>query len=82
MKVNVFIKKPDWDPNPDKSKTNNTVWGNEVVIVEFPEIICKVNNKPFRWLPKYSTIQEIQKKLYEVEKVNRSKYAKHMNKEV
>jgi len=82
MKVNVFIRKADWDPNPNKSKTDNTKWGNEVLIVEFPEIICKVNNKPFRWLPKYSTIQEIQKGLYDVEKLNKEKLAKFNKKEV
>lgn len=74
MELDLSIEKPDWDPNPQKSTTNNFNW-RKCLVVKFP-------NCSFKWIPTYKQLAEILLKLSEVEQENRklaadnSKYAK------
>lgn len=69
MDLDVQIKKPDWDPHPEKTKTQNWEW-RQCVIVTFP-------NCAFKWLPTYRQLQEIREKLAACEKINRGLAIKH-----
>lgn len=61
MEMNVKIQKAEWNTSPHGSE-------KEVCIVEFPQIICKSTNKPFKWMPTYEQLKEINDKLNYVEK--------------
>jgi len=63
MKLSIRIDKPDWDPHPEKTTTDNWVW-RKCVIVEFP-------NCPFKWIPTYQQLEDIKKALEETEKINK-----------
>jgi len=64
MEIDVRIEKPEWDPNPQKSTTQNWEW-RKCVIVCFP-------NQSFKWIPTYKQLVEIYAKLAECEVINRN----------
>jgi len=64
MDIKISKRAPDWDPHPEKSTTGNQDY-RKVVIVEFP-------NQPFRWIPTYKQLEEIQQALAEIEQENRT----------
>ena len=63
MELDIKIGKPDWDPAPQKTQTNNWEW-RKSVIVTFP-------NCTFKWIPTYKQILDISIALHKVEKINR-----------
>lgn len=68
--MNILIQKAEW---------NTSRYGNDkdVCIVEFPQIICKSTNRPFKWLPTYEQLEVITKALKEVEEKSwNNKYEK------
>lgn len=62
MDLDIQIRKPDWDPNPNKTTTNNHNW-RKCVIVEFPS--------GFKWIPTYKQLVQIYQALDKVERINR-----------
>lgn len=63
MELNIEIKRPAWDPHPEKSETNNHEW-RQCVVVSFP-------NCSFQWIPTYRDIADILLKLRECELINK-----------
>ena len=63
MRIDIKIDKPDWDPNPWKTTTNNYNW-RKCVIVQF-------ENQTFKWLPTYKQISDIMVAMVEMEKINK-----------
>jgi len=72
MDIKITIDKPDWDPNPEKTNTNNWNW-RKCVIVEF-------ENQTFKWIPTYKQLAEIMLKLAECEQENRRLARENLNK--
>ena len=69
MKLNITMAIPDWDPNPDKTITQNHNW-RRCVIVQFP-------NCSFKWIPTYEQLEEIKKALNDCEMLNKTLAQKH-----
>lgn len=63
MNLTINIDKPDFDPHPEKSTTNNHKW-RKCVIITFP-------NCSFKWIPTYKQLEEIKEKLQECEELNK-----------
>ena len=74
MELKISIQKPDWDPHPEKSTTNNHEW-RKCVIVEFP-------NCDFKWIPTYKQIEDITKELILCEELNKVLCKENVNKSV
>ena len=64
MDLKISIAKPDWDPNPDKSTTDNHEW-RKCVIVEFP-------NCSFKWIPTYRHLAQVTEALDSCEDLNKT----------
>lgn len=62
MKISISIERPEWDPHPEKTTTNNWAW-RKCVIVRF-------QNQSFRWIPTYNDLDDIKKALDECEATN------------
>jgi len=63
LHLRINIKVPDWDPNPDKTTTNNHSW-RRCVIVMFP-------NCSFKWIPTYKQLEDIKRALNDCEILNK-----------
>lgn len=63
MKMTVKIGRPDWDPNPHKTQTDNWSW-RQCVMVQF-------ENQRFKWIPTYGQLAEIMNALVQAEKLNK-----------
>jgi hypothetical protein len=63
MDIEITIEKPEWDPNPEKTQTQNWDW-RKCVIVKF-------QNQDFKWIPTYKQLAEILMKLHECELMNK-----------
>ncbi len=63
MNLSISIEKPDWDPNPQKSTTDNHDWRRCVIV--------KFENQTFKWIPTYMQIADILNALKECEQVNK-----------
>ena len=50
--------------------------GKNVVMVQFPNCISKVTNKPFKWMPTYKELDAIKRALAEIE---RESWYSHVN---
>ena len=63
MDLTIKIDVPDWDPNPDKTTTNNHNW-RKCVVVMFP-------NCSFKWIPTYKQLDQIKDALEKCENLNK-----------
>lgn len=59
MELKITKQKPEWNNSHKSDK--------KCLVVEFPNCISKTTKKSFKWLPKYSEIEEIIKKMREIE---------------
>jgi len=60
------IKKPDFDPHPEKSTTNNHAWRVGLIVT----FVDHFGNE-FEYMPKWDNLEEINKKKSEVEAINK-----------
>ncbi len=71
MKANKFkrfeIRKPKWDPNPEKSTTNNSEWRKGLFV-----IFEDYNGNVYDYMPKWIDIEELNRLHLEIENINKS----------
>jgi len=79
MKFEVKIIKPEFDINPEKSKTNNYDW-RRLLVVNFKEMRTETEDKNgfktiefknFQWIPSYKQLCEIYRGLEKAEELNK-----------
>ena len=63
---NIEIRKPRYNPNPNKSKTNNTEWRMGLFIV-----FKDYNGNIYDYMPKWDEIELLIEKKKEIEKINK-----------
>ena len=64
--VKTEIRKPRYDPRPESSKTNNSEWRQGLFV-----IFEDYQGNRFDWMPKWSEIEELKKKIPETEQINK-----------
>lgn len=62
----IEIRKPRYDPRSESSNTNNSVWRLGLFI-----IFEDYNGVEYDYMPKWSEVQELQRKKVEVEEANK-----------
>lgn len=64
--VDIEIKHPDFDPNPQKSTTNNHKWRQGL----FVNFMDNMGNK-YSWMPKWKHLEELVVMREKVEAINK-----------
>lgn len=68
----VEFKKPDFDPNPHKSKTNNHAWRIGMFI-----IFKDREGNEYSYMPKWQDLKTFNDKSFEIEIINKEQCKKY-----
>lgn len=68
----IEIRKPRYDPNPEKSKTDNHDWRVGLFLV-FEDY----NGNEYDYMPKWNELDLVNERKYRVEELNRELARKH-----